>query len=444
MLGEDRARGAIDHVLVLARNAPKGAETIVAMSQSRAGNTRFAVGEITSSSEVERVALTVTIQLGKRSASVTTNQLDDRTLDDIVARTIHMAQLAPENPEQMPALARQKYLAVKGAVDPATVAMTPAGRAKAVGAVLAAGDKLGIAGFYSHGHAARSLATSAGLWAHREWTACGLSCTARTSDGTGSGWAGAGGHRVADLDAAALAKVAADKAVASAKPKKLDPGRYDVILEPAAVADLLSFLTGSLNARRADEGRSFFSKPGGATKIGDKLFPESITLRSDPTDAALAASPFDGEGVPLAPTAWIDKGVLTALATNRFWAHKQGKPLTGAPNGFTLAGGTATRDQLIKGIKRGVLITRMFYLRWLDPQAMLVTGLTRDGTFLIDNGAIAAPVNNFRFNESPIQMLAHCDGLGAAVITPGDEGPVMRVPMLRTHDFHLSSVSEAV
>jgi predicted Zn-dependent protease len=211
-----------------------------------------------------------------------------------------------------------------------------------------------------------------------------------------------------------------------------------------AVAALLSFLTGSLNARRADEGRSFFAKPGGGTKVGDKLFPEAITLRADPTDAALAASPFDGEGLPIATTRWIDKGVVTGLVYNRYWAKKQGTFATGAPGGWQLDGGKATRDELIKGVRRGVLITRMWYLRWLDPQTMLATGLTRDGTFLIENGAIAAPVNNFRFNESPIQMLEHCDGLSAASVTVEGDGPGMRVPAVRTHEFNLASISEAV
>jgi predicted Zn-dependent protease len=199
---------------------------------------------------------------------------------------------------------------------------------------------------------------------------------------------------------------------------------------------MMSFLTGSLDARRADEGRSFFTKRG----VGTKLFPETITLRSDPTDAGLAASPFDGEGFALAPTKWIDKGAVAALVYSRYWASKQGKPATGGPNGWALDGGKASLDELIKGVQRGVLITRMWYLRWLEPQSMLVTGLTRDGTFLIENGAIAAPVNNFRFNESPIQMLAKADGLTASVITV--EG--LRVPALRTHEFNLASISEAV
>jgi predicted Zn-dependent protease len=202
----------------------------------------------------------------------------------------------------------------------------------------------------------------------------------------------------------------------------------------------LTFLSGSLNARRADEGRSFFARPGGGTRIGDKLFPASITLRTDPADAQLAVAPFDREGLPRAPTTWIEQGTVRALAYDRYWAKKQGKPATGQPAGWILDGGTASRDELVKGVARGVLITRCWYLRWLDPQTILVTGLTRDGVFLIEHGAIVRPVNNFRFNESPVQMLARCDAMSPAVLTEGN----VRVPALRTHDFNLASISEAV
>jgi predicted Zn-dependent protease len=303
------------------------------------------------------------------------------------------------------------------------------------------GSAIKIAGFFEHGARMFAIASSQGGWAHHAWTTAELTCTARTPDGTGSGWAGSRSHRVGDVDAAALAKIAVDKAVASAKPARLDPGRYTVVLEPAAVASLMTFLTGSFNARRADEGRSFFSRPGGGTKVGDKLFPETITLRSDPTDAQLAVMPFDRDAVPLAPATWIEKGTVRGLTYGRYWAKKQGKPATGQPDGWVLDGGTATRDELIKGVKRGVLITRFWYLRWIDQQSILVTGLTRDGVFLIENGAITRPVNNFRFNESPVQMLGKCDGLTAAVVSP--EGN-LRVPALRTHEFNLASISEAV
>ncbi len=266
-----------------------------------------------------------------------------------------------------------------------------------------------------------------------------LGASAPGTDGTGSGWGGGTGHRAGDLDAAGLAKIAVDKAKASAKPTKLAPGRYTVVLEPAAVSDLFSWLTGSLGARRADEGRSFFSKPGGGSRVGEKLFPDWVTVKSDPTDPQLTSRPFDGEGVAVAPTSWIDKGTVKALTYSRYWAQKMNKQATGNPSGWILEGGKATRDELIKGVKRGVLITRFWYLRSLDPQTILVTGLTRDGVFLIENGAVTRPVTNFRFNESPVHMLAKCDAM-----TPATISQWIRVPALRTHEFNLASVSEAV
>lgn len=459
MLTPPEAHRLVDRLITLVR-ATKGADALVTLRSSREGNTRFAVNEISTSGDVERLSIALTVQLGQRSATAVTNQQDDRSIDDLVGRTLRMARLAPENPEDMPPLGQQHYAPAKNAADPATAKLAPDVRAKAVGAALAAGEagKVVMAGFVNHASHSLAIGTSAGLWAYHTWTSCGMSCTARTPDSTGSGWAGAGSNRMADLDAGAIAKIAVDKASASARPQKLDPGRYTVILEPAAVASLLAFLTNSLDARRADEGRSYFSKH----RPGDKLFPETITLRSDPADAGLGALPFDAEGFPLTPTRWIDKGVLTGLPYSRYWAKKQGKPPTGRVGGaggfgggggggggggsvgWTLDGGTASRDELIKGVQRGVLITRFFYLRALDPQSILATGLTRDGVFLIENGAISHPVNNFRFNESPIQLLARCDGLGATAMPSGAEGPAMRVPILRSHEFNLASTSEAV
>jgi predicted Zn-dependent protease len=214
-----------------------------------------------------------------------------------------------------------------------------------------------------------------------------------------------------------------------------------VVLEPMAVTELLQFLSGSLNARRADEGRSFFSKAGGGTQVGEKIFGDAITLRSDPTDPTMPGPTFDGEGVPLAPTSWIDKGTLTGLVYNRYWAKKQGKQATGFPNRWALAGGTATRDELVKGVTRGVLITRFWYLRMVDPQAILVTGLTRDGTFLIEKGEIVAPVNNFRFNESPAALLANVEAMSRETARTSIG---WRVPAIRAASFNLASISEAV
>jgi len=452
MLTPPEAHRLIDRVVGKVR-ATKGADAIATLRSAREGNTRFAVNEISTSGDVEQRTLTLTVQLGQRSATAVTNQQDDQAIEDLVTRTLRMARLAPENPEQLPPLGRQSYTPARSAADPATATLTPDIRARAVGAALAAGDagKVAMAGFVSHASHSLAIGTSEGLWAYHAWTACGMSCTARTPDGTGSGWAGAGSNRMADLDAAALAKTAVDKAIASARPRRLEPGRYTVVLEPAAVSSLASWFIAALDARRADEGRSFFTKH----KVGEKLFPEAISLRSDPGDAGIGALPFDGEGFPLTTTRWVDKGVLTALPYTRYWARKQGKQPSGRVNGFggrgesgsvgwVLEGGGASRDELIKGVSRGVLITRFWYLRSIDPQTLLVTGLTRDGVFLIENGAIAHPVNNFRFNESPVQMLARCDALGPTAIPNGVEGGTHRAPALRTHDFHLASISDAV
>jgi predicted Zn-dependent protease len=450
MLTQPDAKRLVDRLLALA-HATKGAAATVTVRSEREGNTRFAVNEITSSGDVERLSIALTVQFGQRSASAVTNQQDDRSIDDLVGRVVRMARLAPESPEQMPPLGHQSYAAARAAVDPATVKLTPDVRAKAAGTAIAAADaaRLGMAGFVSHGSASLALGSTEGLSAYHAWTSCSMSCTARTRDGTGSGWASAASNRMADLDAGALAKIAVDKATASAKPQRLEPGRYTVVLEPAAVASLLGFFTGALDSRRADEGRSYFARH----RPGDKLFPETISLRSDPTDAGLGSLPFDNEGFPLTTTRWIDKGVLTGLPYTRYWASKQGKPPTGRVNGFgfggagvgwVLDGGTASRDALIKGVQRGVLITRFWYLRAVDPQTILVTGLTRDGVFLIENGAISHPVNNFRFNESPVHMLASCDGLGATAIPSGDQAGSVRVPTLRTHEFNLASISDAV
>ena len=441
MIREGQARTLTERVLALVE-ATRGAQGLISLESYQNGHTRFARSEITSSGDVERLTLSVQVQLGKRAATATTNQLDDRAIDDVVARAVRMARLSPENPEAMPPLPPQRYV-VAPAPDAATIKLGATARARAAAAAIAAADagRVELAGFYQHAHGFVARASTRGLWAVNEATWCELSCTARTADGTGSGWAGVASDRAADLDAPALAKAAADKAVTSQHPRRLEPGRYTVVLEPAAVASLLGSLIGSLDARRAAEGRSYFARH----KLGERIFPETITLRSSPADAAVAGTPFDEDGFPLAATKWIDRGALAALTTSRYWAAKQGTAPTGRPSGWTLDGGTASREELLRGIDRGVLVTRFWYLRMVDPQAILVTGLTRDGTFLIEKGEVGPPVNNFRFNESPAQMLARCDGLGATAIPSGGENDgTVRAPILRTHEFNLASISEAV
>jgi predicted Zn-dependent protease len=266
--------------------------------------------------------------------------------------------------------------------------------------------------------------------------------TARTPDGTGSGWARAGARDWNSIDAASIGRIAAQKAVASRNPQTIEPGLYTAVLEPQAVNDLVPLLGNALNARNADEGRSPFSKAGGGTRIGEKVTDERVTLYSDPTDRSLLGQPFDNQGLPLSRTVWIEKGVLKNLAYSRFWAQKQGVRPTGnaLAGGLALTGGTKSTEELIAGCARGILITHFFYIRALDPRTVLQTGLTRDGTFLIENGKITRALKNFRWNESPLLMLNRLEDIGRP--EPTEAGRMM--PALRVRDFNFASLSEAV
>jgi predicted Zn-dependent protease len=286
------------------------------------------------------------------------------------------------------------------------------------------------------------VATSNGLFAYHRATSSDFSMTARTPDGTGSGWAGAGARDWHAFDTAALARIAAQKAVASRNPGAIDPGLYTAVLEPQAVNDLVPLLGGALAARNADEGRSPFSKAGGGTRIGEKVVDERVTLYSDPADPALLGQPFDNEGLPIGRNVWIEKGILRNLAYTRFWAQKQGKQPTGPPlaGGLVLAGGTRTTEELIAGCERGILVTHFFYIRSLEPRTVLQTGLTRDGTFLIEKGKITRSLKNFRWNESPLLMLNRLEEIGRP--EPTAVGRMM--PPLRISRFDFTSLSDAV
>jgi predicted Zn-dependent protease len=439
MRSEKELKKIAAEALRLAGKAAPDSEAFVSVSSTRSANTRFAESEITSTGDVDETSINVTIGKGKREATAAVNQTDAASLRAVVDRAVEMSRIAPEDPERMPVLGKQKYGKSPDAFDEATAALDGSARAKGAATAIETAAAAGVKayGFFVHTGRTRALASSAGLSAFHAATSASLAVTARTGDGTGSGWAQTVSEKASALDPAAVARTAIDKAVRSAKPKKLDPGRYTVVLEPEAVREILGILFASLNARSVDEGRSYFAKH----KIGDKLFGDAVTLRSDPTNPAMPGPPFDSDGLPLVPHSWIDKGKLNELSYSRYWAQKQGKQPTGGLNYTELSGGSATYEDLIKGVKRGVLITRFWYVRWLDPQALLVTGLTRDGTFLIEDGQVTSAVNNFRFNESPAVMLKNADAIQR---DPARVSSDVRVPALRTADFNLASISDAV
>ncbi len=322
-------------------------------------------------------------------------------------------------------------------------------RAAAARIAIERGDEktLAVAGFVQSHADGLTLASTTGLRAEHRSTWMQMTMTARTKDGTGSGWAGAEATRAKDIDPDALARTAADKAERSRAPSKLDPGRYTVVLEPAAVADLLGFLIEALDARAADQGRSFFSRSGERNATGETLFDPRVTLRSDPLDPATPGRPWDDDGVSLRTTTWIADGKLENLHHTRFWAQKTKRAPTGDHGTFHLSspsGDKTSAVELAEGVRRGLYVTRFWYTRWLDPKQLLVTGLTRDGVWLIEDGRLTRPVQNFRFNESPMKMLARLVAMTKTTVRVPAWGNVMRVPSVCCDDFEMASVSDAV
>jgi predicted Zn-dependent protease len=421
----------------------------VNLQTSYTTNLRFAANQMSTSGAVTDAQLAVTSAFGAKHAVATTNDLSDASVARVIASSEALAKLAPDDPEAMPELPKQVYAPVSAYFE-STANVSPEDRARAALAALAparaAGD-VNAAGFLIVNATANVVGNSTGVFAYHRSTNANYTITVRTSDGTGSGWAGAEHPDWTKIDFAATSAHALEKAKASRSPKAIEPGRYTVIFEPQAVGDLVQLIGFYLDARSADEGRSPFTKTGGGNKVGQKIVDTRVTLLSDPRDDQLLDTPFDNEGLPLGRQVWIDKGTLQQLQYTRYWAKKSKQSATGNPGSIKLqgTGPTQTIDEMIAATQRGVLVTRLWYLREVDPRTILYTGLTRDGTFLIENGKISAAVRNMRFNDSPLFMLANLDAMGQPVRVAGTEaGGAVVMPPIKVHDFNFTSLSEAV
>jgi predicted Zn-dependent protease len=413
------------------------------------GNTRFAVNQITTGGDVQNVTVVVTSAFGRRVASATTNGVDDEALRRVVETSERLARLVPENPEYMGELGPQRHPEVSS-LSTATASLTAEGRARAVNHVTTPAAERGLisTGFLPHTTAATAIATSRGLFAYTTGSRVSFTTTVRTPDGTGSGWAGAGSHEWADLDLPAIAERAIAKAERSRNPREVEPGRWTVILEPTAAANMMNLMMNALSARLADEGRSFFSRAGGGNRIGEPFVDPRVTIWSDPEDRRLYSAPFDAEGLPNRRMVWVENGTLRNLEYSRYWAARQKREPTGFVSGWYMEGGDADVEEMIQSTKHGLLLTRLWYIRSVDPRTILFTGLTRDGTFLVENGRIAHAVKNLRWNESPAFMLTNVEMLGRptrVVIGESGESPnTVFVPAMKIRNFTFTSVSDAV
>ncbi len=441
-LTQDEVKRICDKVLSLS----KADECNVQVNGNRTGNIRYARNAVSTSGVVEDTQMVVSVAFGKKQGIATINEFDDKSLEKVVRRAEDLARLAPENPEFMPAVGKQSYKETPTFIQK-TADIDPEFRAQVAAYSIEACRKKNLvaAGFFTDVSAFTGIANSNGVFGYQRETGLDFTCTVRTEDGRGSGWVKRSIGDVNRFDAREAADVAIEKALRSVDAKALEPGRYTVILEPAATSELIGVMLGSFDARSADEGRSFLSKKGGGNRLGEKLFDEQVNIWADPWNPEVSVLPWDGSMLPRERVDVIKNGRINALEYSRYWAQKQKVAPRAGHGNMIMAGTDKSTEELIANTKKGILVTRTWYIRMVDPQSVLLTGLTRDGTFYIENGKIMYPIKNFRFNESPVTMLNNIEEVGKPVVIAGDETPYqMLIPAMKVRDFNFTSLSDAV
>ncbi len=444
LLTEQEARELISKALSFS----KADSATVTIKGGNSSNIRFAVNSVTTSGSGENLTIEIESNFGRRSGTATITNLEDSQIENGVRASEENAQLSPEGSEFMPPLeSGLKYQKPKEFFV-STSEMSPSDMASSVSYTLETADSNGLksAGYFETDEAFTSIGNSNGLFAYHDNTFARFATTMRTTDGTGSSKIDRSFADINDLNIKELTDRLSQRALLSQNPKRLEPGKYTAVLDHAAVCDLVTGMTGYMSMRSADEGRSFFSNNGDGNKIGKKLFNEMVNIHSDPEDPKAPARPFTDYGYPVGKTAWISNGVLENLHTSRYWAQKKGREHIPYPTNLIMQGTDKSVEDLIASTERGVFVTRFWYIRSVDPKQILLTGLTRDGVFLIENGKISHPVNNFRFNESPVSVLDKVLDMSSAEKVVGSENINARtvVPAIKVRDFNFSTISDAI
>jgi len=320
MYTEQEAKAILDKVLKLC----KADECTASLSGGVNGNIRFALNNVSTSGIVSDAELGVQVAFGKRVGVATINAFDDESLQNVVRRAEELARLAPENDEFMPAIGKQTYTA-SNTFSQSTADISPEYRAQVAARSInpSKADNLIAAGFLSDGQGFQAFANSNGNFGYQRSTDVNYTCTVRTEDGRGSGWVARNVEDVNQFDTDDAIKVAISKAKGSVDAKALEPGKYTVILEPAASAGLISFMLNGFDARQSDEGRSFLSKKGGGNRLGEQVFDSRVSIHSDPWHADAPVMPWDGEGLPREKMSIIDKGKVSYLEYSRYWAKQR-------------------------------------------------------------------------------------------------------------------------
>jgi len=407
--------------------------TEIGIGHSSETAARFANNAIIQSVHNVDRGIAVTSAFGQQVGTATTNDLSDGSLRAVVARAEAVAKAAAPNTEYVPPPGPQEYIDTD-IYDEATASFAHEERAAAIAAAIqpVAGAGLRAAGSYTTYVHESARANSAGLFGHtRKTQACFVQTVVAENS---TGWAETNGPSVASLDVPAAAARALRKALTASDPVEIQPGAYTVIFEPAALAGLTSIAGWTMDAKAAHEGRSCW-----AGKEGTQVGVEALDLRTVPDNPVLPTAPWIQQGLAAREIAWVKDGVLQTLAYDRFWAAECGHEVTGGPGNLVMKGTDASVDDLIADVDRGLLVTRFWYIRFVDPMRLLITGMTRDGLFMVENGEIARGVKNMRFNDSPLRVIKSIRGLAKPEPTTL-HGPQV-VPPVLVDGFHFTSTT---
>jgi predicted Zn-dependent protease len=447
LLTEDESRRITDKILSFI----DADDALVTLASDRYSHLRFAANAFLTSGVTDNASATIRVWIGKKRGQASANDLSDARLKETVDQAVSFARLSPVDVEYVPTLPGHNYKPTPGFSD-STANISLDDRARTIHRAIELSEKADVigAGFHQVDLNTRAEATKHGNFNYRRTSLVSLAMTARTRDGGSSGYFLRSHFDAPRLDTSRIAHEAIRRAVESRGARPLPAGRYPVILEAQAVADIMSS-TSIFDARSADEGRGAFSAPGGATRLGEKVFDERINILSDPWRPDLPGSPSAQDGLPAEVVHLVHNGVLETLVNTRYWAAQKNRRPTPGPVNTILEsnGGPTSVDEMIQASERALLVSRFWYIRGVDPRTATMTGLTRDGVWYVENGKIQYPVRNFRFNQSIVQMLApgNVDMIGVAERVGGSEdqgsNPSL-FPALKLRAFNFTSQSEAV
>jgi PmbA protein len=443
---ERELREIIERVLRLAKST-EAEETEVHVDEADESLTRFANNAIHQNVAEHGLTVSVRTVMDGRTARATTNRVDEDSLRGAIDASLSLAHSQPKDPRLLPVPGKQRYRKVERFARP-TATLTPEDRARAVRCACDLAVKRGqvAAGIFASGQSQTAMGNSRGLFAAYRETHAEFSITMQEQPA--ASWAKANAANVRDFDPQQLAERASEKAHRATNAQELAPGRYTVILEPSAVLDIVGFLFYDFAATAVADKRSCLND-----RMGKQVFGKNISVVDDAYHPLQLGAPFDGEGMPRQQVLLVDRGVPRNLVYSRASAKLAKKKPTGhgfmlpneygeAPVNLVFGGGDSSLEKMIASTERGLLVTRLWYIREVDPYEKIMTGMTRDGLFLVEKGKVGTAVRNFRFNQSLLEMLQNVELLGPADRATGEEAFEMVVPAMKVRDFHFSEVTK--